>query len=387
MARIPQRADRTSDARESSGALPAPSGALRQRQAMLPWIPLDALPPALPAQRVLWAMSMQRTLGNRATAELLEAETKLAVSDPGDALEVEADQVAERVMRMAEPAAAWKPGDADEREADEVADKAMWMAESGVTRSAPAEVQRSTPGAHSPAPKPVLQRAETAPPINPCLIPPTILSDASTWQPLDARTRAYFEPRFGHDFGGVRVHTDERADISARKLNAFAYTAGQDVVFHRGTFSPETTEGKRLLAHELAHVVQQERGANLSVQAQRAEPAGGSAEREADRAADAIIRGEPIPALSPTAGALQCQRAPNDQDNASTNLPPPPERSPKNGTRQLHGECYARVFDMPESFEEFETMLKNWMARCVTSRTVNRRTGTAFHRERPLVER
>ena len=73
------------------------------------------------------------------------------------------------------------------------------------------------------------------------------------------RRCAYFEPRFGRDFSGVRVHTDSRAAASARRLNARAYTLGQDVVFDAGQFAPETQEGRRLLAHELAHVVQQTR--------------------------------------------------------------------------------------------------------------------------------
>ena len=76
-------------------------------------------------------------------------------------------------------------------------------------------------------------------------------------QPLAAGTRAFFEPRFGHDFSVVRVHADSRAAASARAFNALAYTTGQHVVFAEGNFSPQTMKGKRLLAHELAHVVQQ----------------------------------------------------------------------------------------------------------------------------------
>jgi hypothetical protein len=68
------------------------------------------------------------------------------------------------------------------------------------------------------------------------------------------------EARFGHDFSTVRVHTDGRAAESARGVNANAYTVGSDVVFGSGTYRPGTFEGNRLLAHELAHTVQQ-RGA------------------------------------------------------------------------------------------------------------------------------
>ncbi|HZR42836.1 MAG TPA: DUF4157 domain-containing protein, partial [Ktedonobacteraceae bacterium] len=79
----------------------------------------------------------------------------------------------------------------------------------------------------------------------------------SSGLPLDSSTRSFMESRFGHDFSGVRVHTGARADQSAQAVNAQAYTVGRDVVFGAGRYAPETTAGKRLLAHELTHVVQQ----------------------------------------------------------------------------------------------------------------------------------
>ena len=79
----------------------------------------------------------------------------------------------------------------------------------------------------------------------------------SSGRPLDPATRAYFEPRFGHEFSNVRVHSDAAAVESARQLNALAYTVGSDVVFGSGGYSPGTDVGRRLLAHELTHVVQQ----------------------------------------------------------------------------------------------------------------------------------
>jgi hypothetical protein len=81
----------------------------------------------------------------------------------------------------------------------------------------------------------------------------------SPGQSLDAATRTFFESRFGHDFSQVRVHTDGRAEQSARDVHAHAYTVGRDIVFGAGKFSPATHEGRRLLAHELTHVVQQNR--------------------------------------------------------------------------------------------------------------------------------
>lgn len=79
-------------------------------------------------------------------------------------------------------------------------------------------------------------------------------------QPLDAETRTFMEPRFRYDFSQVQVHTDERAAESARAVNALAYTVGRDVVFGAELYAPGTMAGRRLLAHELTHVVQQRSG-------------------------------------------------------------------------------------------------------------------------------
>jgi hypothetical protein len=90
-------------------------------------------------------------------------------------------------------------------------------------------------------------------------VAPPIVHDVlnSPGQPLDPATRSFMEPRFGHDFSGVRVHTDGRAATSAREVYANAYTVGHNIVFGAGRFVPRTYEGKRLIAHELTHVVQQ----------------------------------------------------------------------------------------------------------------------------------
>ena len=82
----------------------------------------------------------------------------------------------------------------------------------------------------------------------------------SSGEALDDETLAQMEPRFGHDFSQVRVHANERAAASAQAMGALAYTVGQDIVFDTGQYAPQTREGQRLIAHELAHVVQQERG-------------------------------------------------------------------------------------------------------------------------------
>lgn len=84
---------------------------------------------------------------------------------------------------------------------------------------------------------------------------------ASGGEPLDYATRQFFEPRFGYDFGRVRVHRDGVAGESAKGLDARAYTVGEHVVFGPGQFRPERSDGRQLIAHELAHVVQQGVGA------------------------------------------------------------------------------------------------------------------------------
>jgi hypothetical protein len=94
--------------------------------------------------------------------------------------------------------------------------------------------------------------------------------------PLDAPVRAHMERRIGHDFGRVRVHTDHAAAKSARALHAHAYTVGSDVYFAHGQYAPASQSGQRLIAHELAHVVQQS-GADRSV-VQR-QPAGAARRR------------------------------------------------------------------------------------------------------------
>ncbi len=79
-------------------------------------------------------------------------------------------------------------------------------------------------------------------------------------KPLNADTRDYFEHNFGHDFTDVRVHTDHHANESAARIQSRAYTIGNDIIFAAGEYQHRNKQGKRLLAHELAHVVQQSGG-------------------------------------------------------------------------------------------------------------------------------
>lgn len=159
-------------------------------------------------------------------------QAKLAISQPGDPYEQEADRVADQVMRMPEPT-----------------------------------VQRKCAacgGGNEPCPKCEIgqnsmlhRKADPVPGAAGSSDAASLISHLGPGQPLEPTTRAYFEPRFGCDFSHVRLHTDTRAAESAAAIQADAYAIGRNVVFGSRYFSPRTQDGQHLLAHELAHVVQQ----------------------------------------------------------------------------------------------------------------------------------
>jgi hypothetical protein len=175
-------------------------------------------PASAPAGRgSLWpaARSIRRSDG-------LTVQTKRAVGDSNDVYEQEADRVADEIARG--------------------------------PNSRVADVGRATTASPSPA----SGRLDSAIPDRSGALDSvdTVLRGGGG-RPLDAGTRSLMESRFGYDFTRVRVHSDQRAAESARAIDARAYTAGVNVVFGAGQYAPASTEGRRLLAHELAHVVQQ----------------------------------------------------------------------------------------------------------------------------------
>jgi hypothetical protein len=95
-------------------------------------------------------------------------------------------------------------------------------------------------------PKPIVARC-----------PGAFIEYSDPGQPLDLPTRAFFEPRFGHNLNKVRVHADPDAATSARAVNVQAYTVGSDLVFAERRYAPATDTGRKLLAHELTHSIQQ----------------------------------------------------------------------------------------------------------------------------------
>jgi hypothetical protein len=167
-------------------------------------------------------------------------QAKLTVNQPGDPFEQEADRIADQVLRMSS-------GEPSFGRVSTVVQRAILQrcACQHKEEEEQRKVQRKeeAAGGGQEAPDSV-----------------TKVLNSGGGQALDTETRAFMEPRFGHDFSRVRIHADAQAADSARAVSARAYTVGQDVVFASGEFSPATTEGKRLLAHELTHVVQQRNG-------------------------------------------------------------------------------------------------------------------------------
>lgn len=175
------------------------------------------------------AFQIQHVPGNQSKRTLLDVhsvQTKLKVSHPNEPAEEGADRVAEQVMRMPAPVTAQAP--------ETVARRCKSCEEEE-------KIRRKTDVQNAGTP-------EVASVTN-------MLGGGSQ---LDTTTKEFMESRFGHDFGEVRVHSGTTATESAGEMNALAYTVGRDIVFAEGKYAPHTTEGRKLLAHELAHVIQQE---------------------------------------------------------------------------------------------------------------------------------
>jgi outer membrane protein OmpA-like peptidoglycan-associated protein len=209
-------------------------------------------------------------------------QTKLRINEPGDIYEQEADGVAEQVMRMPASEAPVAPAPV------QISRKCAACEEQDKLQKKEAQTVQSIGGEAPARVHEVLH---------------------SSGQPLDAATRAYFEPRFGRDFSRVRVHADTAAAQSAREVNAHAYTVGYNIVFGVGRFAPATQEGRRLIAHELTHVVQQSGLDHAARQVTRIRNAH-DAEGQAKVAAPSVLP------MRSTESTLALQRQP---------APPPPK--------------------------------------------------------------
>jgi hypothetical protein len=155
--------------------------------------------------------------------------------------------------------------------------------------------------------------------------------------PLDSHMRAVMEPRLGGDFSTVRLHTDSAAGHSAEAIGANAYTVGHHIAFAPGRFAPTTSSGQRLIAHELAHVVQQAGVSDLNSPSRTDLTLGSPAdnfEGAADRAADqALAAGPPakLPAAALASGAVNTHGL--VQRQAGPQQAPPQEAPPKTATK------------------------------------------------------
>jgi len=169
---------------------------------------------------------------NRTWARLaLGIQPKLAVSAPDDPYEREADAVADQVMRMADP---------------------------GSVGAAPIAVQRKCSACEEEQKNTIQTKRATSERAHETTDPEAAVRAARHGgTSLPTELRSFFEARFSYDFSGVRVHADGDAASAAHALQARAYTLGRDIVFGAGEYAPATAEGKRLVAHELAHVIQQ----------------------------------------------------------------------------------------------------------------------------------
>jgi outer membrane protein OmpA-like peptidoglycan-associated protein len=224
----------------------------------------------------------QRNVGNQAVLRMLSRskpvlQPKLVVNQPGDQYEQEADSVAEQVMRM--PEREVQPLRHDAADVPKLMRKCSCGDSGGASGScsgcAEKEELRRSADASSPVPE--------APPI---------VSDVirSPGEPLDAAIRSFMEPRFGYDFSRTRVHLGGQAARSASAVNARAYTVGERLVFGEGQYHPRSASGQRLIAHELAHVVQQSHAHALAPRRTVSERVDAS-EQEAESAAAAVTSG------------------------------------------------------------------------------------------------
>jgi len=183
-------------------------------------------------------MALHGAIGNQAVQRLLRSgaiQAKLAVSQPDDPYEREADRVADQVLQMPEPAVEGTPVQGHGQ-------TSQIQRKCGPCQEEETVQRKEIPGA----------AAEMTP-----AVASGALALAGAGHALPESVRDLFEPRFGYDFSCVRLHTDSQAAESARAVNALAYTVGRDVVFGAGQYHPQTQEGRQLLAHELTHVVQQ----------------------------------------------------------------------------------------------------------------------------------
>ena len=230
-------------------------------------------------------LRLQRTLGNQAVLRYLQRKPECSCGGSCDSCKHKAAQTDELKVGPTD--------DHHEHEAEETAERVM-----RVTAKTGTALERKCSQCEEEEEGHKLQRQDTG--AGPGSAPPVVHEVLnSPGRPMDGGLRSFMEPRFGHDFSGVRIHTDSKAAESARSVNALAYTVGRDIVFAGGRYAPESPDGKRLLAHELTHVVQQNQAGGAGSMAAKSAftsspmiaSAHSPAEREADLLAHHVMSG------------------------------------------------------------------------------------------------
>jgi len=182
----------------------------------------------------------------------LGIQTKLKIGEAGDKYEQEADRIADEVMRMPEPSIQRQVELEEEEEETLQAKPTISQITPIIQRQVEPEEEEK---------EEIIQTKQVA--CQSSAVTPSFEAKTQSLQhgggrPLPPNTRAFMEPRFGHDFSKVRIHTDPKAARLAYSLNAKAFTMGKDIVFAKGSFDQNSLIGKSLLAHELTHYIQQE---------------------------------------------------------------------------------------------------------------------------------
>ena len=212
------------------------------------------------------ALQLQSQIGNQAVQRLLHfgrIQAKLTVGQPNDKYEQEADRVADQVIRMPDPTAT-EQGPKNLSNQIPVIQRMCPECEQELQRQPADEIEEEEEKILQRQPmedeEEELLQAKEIPGQTPEVsneVESTINNLRGGGQPLSFTDRSFFEPRFGQDFSKVRIHTNSQAAKMVRSINAHAFTLGHDVVFGAGQYSPKTSAGKKLVAHELTHVVQQ----------------------------------------------------------------------------------------------------------------------------------
>jgi len=250
-------------------------------------------------------LHLQRTIGNQAVSRLIKSkalQAKLRIGQPGDVYEHEADRVVDAVMRMPAPQKVSinnsriqrasttfeenelkrqpieeeeeeekklqrQPAEEEEEEEKKLQrqpakeeEEEEKLQKKPIEEEEEEKLQRQPAEEEEEEKKLQAKNVSVSNPVVDSVIENQIQYMKGGGRSLSQGERAFFEPRLGYDFSDVRVHEDAKASEAARGVNARAFTIGKDVVFNAGEYSPDNQKSQKLMAHELTHVIQQNRG-------------------------------------------------------------------------------------------------------------------------------